>query len=256
MVDEKNVRGKEYWSKTWSNLEATDAFEGHFGIIEEDKWRYITSVLPRNGGRSLEVGCGLGHVSSHLADIGFSAYMIDYSEDGIVKARESFTLYKNRRMKTYIVGDGMKLPFRDNSFDVVFSTGLIEHFEDPSKLIQEMCRVLRSGGIFFSDVCPGRFSLLTSMDFISMWRHGKPEGWFESKISRGEVETILKQNSIRLIESFHAGVLPPRVLSRIPVLRYTDRLFLHSLRNLWRLFDKTLIASLLGFYFFIGGQKE
>jgi len=45
-----------------------------------------------------------------------------------------------------IVGDGMRLPFPDGSFDGVFCSNLMEHVPDPLAVIDEIARVCRPGG--------------------------------------------------------------------------------------------------------------
>jgi SAM-dependent methyltransferase len=51
---------------------------------------------------------------------------------------------------------GLQLPYKDNSFDIVFSIHVIEHTQEPSRYFLELCRVLRPGGIIFLDV-PSRY---------------------------------------------------------------------------------------------------
>jgi len=45
-----------------------------------------------------------------------------------------------------IVADVTDLPIEDNSVDLIINTGLLEHVDEPKKVIQEMIRVLRDGG--------------------------------------------------------------------------------------------------------------
>lgn len=47
-----------------------------------------------------------------------------------------------------VQADALKIPFSDNSFDVVISFGLLEHFQKPSELIFEKKRVLKENGLF------------------------------------------------------------------------------------------------------------
>lgn len=51
-----------------------------------------------------------------------------------------------------IVGDGLNLPFRDNSIDVVFTSGVMEHLTDPLRGGREIARVLKPGGFVLADV--------------------------------------------------------------------------------------------------------
>ena len=48
---------------------------------------------------------------------------------------------------TYIVGSGMALPFPDHQFDVVTTYQTLEHIPDPAKMLDEMVRVCRPGGV-------------------------------------------------------------------------------------------------------------
>jgi 2-polyprenyl-6-hydroxyphenyl methylase/3-demethylubiquinone-9 3-methyltransferase len=59
---------------------------------------------------------------------------------------------KDNNLKTnYERGTGENLPFQDNSFDVVFCCNVLEHVSDLPKVIAEISRVLKNGGIFFYD---------------------------------------------------------------------------------------------------------
>jgi SAM-dependent methyltransferase len=49
------------------------------------------------------------------------------------------------KVQNFVQADGHHLPFRDNSFDKVYSFDVIEHVESPQKLVTEIFRVLKSG---------------------------------------------------------------------------------------------------------------
>ena len=53
---------------------------------------------------------------------------------------------------TDVLGVGERLPFADNTFDVVFSFAVLEHVTDPFTCAQEMIRVLKPGGILYAQV--------------------------------------------------------------------------------------------------------
>jgi SAM-dependent methyltransferase len=73
---------------------------------------------------------------------GAAAFGVDISEPTVRQARDSFSDGALRAA----VGDVRRLPFRDGSFDAVYSMGTIEHFRDPETALHEMRRVLRPGG--------------------------------------------------------------------------------------------------------------
>lgn len=97
------------------------------------------------GARVLDVGCGAGFLSNHLAREGFDVTGLDASQASIeVAARHDVT-----GQAQYLLGDALSLPFPDACFDAVCAMDFLEHVEDPAKAVAEMARVLRPGGTFF-----------------------------------------------------------------------------------------------------------
>jgi len=94
--------------------------------------------------RVLEVGSGTGAVTRALATLpGVESVVgLDPSPFFVKKAIQ---LNQNQNV-SFVVGDGLKLPYEDNSFDlIVFHTTLC-HVLDPGLALKEAFRVLRSGG--------------------------------------------------------------------------------------------------------------
>ena len=54
----------------------------------------------------------------------------------------------------FLVGDAYDLQLEDNSFDLVFSIGVFEHFEDIATPIKEQIRILDKGGLFIAYIVP------------------------------------------------------------------------------------------------------
>ena len=93
----------------------------------------------------LDLGCGAGFLSNYLAAQGHHVTGIDTTTENLIVAK----LHDDTRRVAYQKGDACALPFPDASFDVVCAMDLLEHVEEPHRLIAEACRVLRPGGQFF-----------------------------------------------------------------------------------------------------------
>jgi SAM-dependent methyltransferase len=81
----------------------------------------------------LDVGCGIGRTMSKFKKYGFEVVGIDNSKKSV-----SFCGKKGLKVSEM---DASSMDFADNSFDVVFAEGLLEHFENYNPLVKEMVRV-------------------------------------------------------------------------------------------------------------------
>lgn len=253
-IDTKNENGLNYWETAWEKAGGIESFSPHTMVIEETKWGYLRRDLKGYSGFALEVGCGSGHMGSLLAQAGFQALLVDYSPAGIVCAKKSFTTLGGRERKTYLMGNGFALPFKTESIDVVISTGLIEHFAHPEDMIKEMVRVLRKGGLFYSDIVPLKFSLIRLIEKLCR----TPEGWYESKLGKRKIRNMVLNAGLQNINLFPAGVLPPRSIPGVGRFRYLakiEQFLVQRLKKFWISLDGTLIADFLGMYYYITARK-
>lgn len=105
-------------------------------------------VLPTfSGADVLDLGCNWGRWSISAARQGYKTVGIDPSLGAIMAARR-IAIELGLDVK-YIVADGRHLPFRDDSFDCVYSYSVLQHFEKENarKALVEVGRVLKRGGI-------------------------------------------------------------------------------------------------------------
>jgi ubiquinone/menaquinone biosynthesis C-methylase UbiE len=102
-------------------------------------------------GNALELGCGAGFVSAHLA----SNYRLrvvgtDAETDRIETSRRKNADIDNL---SFLIADATSLPFDDGSFDLLLAQNVFHHIPDWRAAAEEVARVTRPGGIFmFSDI--------------------------------------------------------------------------------------------------------
>ena len=131
---------KNTWTNYWNSVE--------FSILEKLIQKYkskigyeklLNSVSEiENAGNTLEIGAGRAWISQLLRKRGWNTSGIDLNKQ--------IALSYSSAVNFYIVGDMFKLPFKENSFDLITSCGLIEHFriDTVREIVLEMARVGKS----------------------------------------------------------------------------------------------------------------
>jgi len=92
--------------------------------------------------RVLDVGCGTGFATSGLLKHTRNIEGLDQSEHQLAKAREKDELDSVE----FVRGDAENLPYDDESFDAVWSSGSIEYWPNPVEALREARRVVRPNG--------------------------------------------------------------------------------------------------------------
>ena len=92
----------------------------------------------------LEIGCGLGTDGAQFAKAGADYTGVDLTNAAIELARKRFELFG--LTGKFQVADAENLDFPDESFDVVYSHGVLHHTPDIDAAVQEIRRVLKPGG--------------------------------------------------------------------------------------------------------------
>lgn len=114
-----------------------DLIEPHIAdVVDFERWR---------GQAVLEAGCGIGTDGVRFAGAGADYTGVDFSEPAVHLARRRFELegLPGRFLRTSVTS----LPFPAESFDLVFSHGVIHHLDDTAGALREFHRVLRPGGV-------------------------------------------------------------------------------------------------------------
>jgi len=132
------------------NVEMYDHFQRDFrnkGILATD--RIIKSGIDR--GIALEIGPGPGYLGLewlHKTDY-TNLTGLEISKDMITMAERNCREYRLEKRAGYILGEAEHMPFKDSSFDAVFSNGSLHEWTDPVLVFNEIFRVLQTGGRFF-----------------------------------------------------------------------------------------------------------
>jgi ubiquinone/menaquinone biosynthesis C-methylase UbiE len=144
-----NAVSREYQAQNATQLNEKELAWGVFAVAEDDL-RVLGDVT---GKRILELGCGAAQWSLFLSRRGAHPVGMDVSEEQLRHARTLMGEFGTT--VPVLQATATRLPFPDETFDIVFCDHGAMSFADPSFTVPEAARVLRSGGLFaFSIITP------------------------------------------------------------------------------------------------------
>ena len=97
-------------------------------------------------GKILDVGCGSAVMLSHLNELGWDCVGTERTEISAEKAKADAAL------DIRVAQDILECQFKDNEFDVITMFHVLEHIADLNRLIIELKRILKPGGILIIEV--------------------------------------------------------------------------------------------------------
>jgi len=151
-ADELKSAVREHWSREPCGTRGVDPAERRrfFEQVERERYEW-EPYLPGfarfedgRGKRVLEIGVGAGTDFVNWVRNGAVATGIDLTEQGVSLARERLAL--EGLSAELVVADAERLPFDDQTFDIVYSYGVLHHSPDTAKAVAEVHRVLKPGG--------------------------------------------------------------------------------------------------------------
>jgi SAM-dependent methyltransferase len=160
VTEHRDEDSKQHAREQWSGDPAGAVYgrEHEFGTreffdaVERHRYTEYAPWMPEvmgfdnfSGARLLEIGCGMGTDLLQFARGGAKVTGVDLTPRSIEISRRHFDLYA--AFADFAITDCETLPFADESFDVVYSNGVLHHTPDTAGAIREVYRVLRPGGL-------------------------------------------------------------------------------------------------------------
>jgi SAM-dependent methyltransferase len=146
-------RVRAFWQANPCGVKFADAAPGtrrFYELVEAHRYTkewHIPLAADFAGARGLkvlEIGCGLGTDGAQFAEAGADYTGVDLTEAAVELARKRFEL--SGLPGRFQTADAENLDFADESFDLVYSHGVLHHTPETAKAIAEVHRVLRPGG--------------------------------------------------------------------------------------------------------------
>lgn len=159
-----------------------------------DNLKSILDECPSKPARVLEVGCGTAVDLYIVANRDkCQSYGIDLSGEALKVASSIGKSFKHKAH--FVKGDAFRLPFSDNSFDLVFSQGVLEHLTDDGAAVIEQIRVLKPGGKLTISV-PQKYTGYTLVKHFRIRRGTWPWG-YESEYSYRRLRVLGKFSGLK-----------------------------------------------------------
>ena len=185
-----------HWSDYYPKDISTDIYiRNLYGQRE-----FLTTIANTQAKKILEVGAGTGTMSVFLSQLGFQVTTLDNDPKILEVAKTTKEKFGGRN--DIVSGDAFKLPFADDTFDLIFHQGLLEHFsnEDIHRLLEEHLRVAST--VIFS--VPNNY-------------YPQKEFGDERLMSKATWESILKPYKVEISQNYALKFLPKWYLLRVPI---------------------------------------
>ncbi len=188
---------EEVWGKVWKKPLITS----DYSLKYLDFMERFERTLPDHA-TVAEAGCGTGQTLS-LFSARHTTVALDISPQALALARKTAD-------PELLLGTIFSMPLKDGSCDLVYNSGVIEHFRDPhnTEAVQEMARITRKGGhvivIVPNTFCPwyklGKHVAVALKNF---------EFGYEEDYSLSRLRTIIETCGLTVVNAFGLQALPP-----------------------------------------------
>ena len=194
-ADDEQSRYKGFWADVGENFPDLGRARSTAQYRYDERW-LLRTYLPALAGRRLFKTdlwdeAKNTRILRWAAGEGARAFGVDISPAIVADARRGFA--GEGLVLNGVRGDVRTLPFRDGSFDAIYSMGTVEHFDDTDGALREIFRVLRPGGTAIIGVPNRRDPFLRPLLVALLYRIGLYGYGFEKSYSRPVFRRMLER---------------------------------------------------------------
>jgi 2-polyprenyl-3-methyl-5-hydroxy-6-metoxy-1,4-benzoquinol methylase len=164
MNNSKEKGSFEAWNSIWESQSSSDIINKKFTLKAPQSiyqfWQQVYAmdlidlIKNKKYQKFCELGAGRGTTTMYLAQEGYSDLtMVDLAKEGFEIAANSFSHY-GLKQPQMILADVEKSGLLYDFYDCIYNIGLLEHFIDPSKTLQEAYNLLKKNGLIFMPIVP------------------------------------------------------------------------------------------------------
>jgi len=171
-------------SKFKESLEEYEKIHQEKGFIEEIEYYQAIAAILR-GNKSVDIGCGEGFVEKFSPE----TVAVDFSIEALHRAKLNGANYLVRAAAEY-------LPFKDNTFEVALSSGVLEHFINQKQAIEEMSHISKMQVHIVHAKLPFPLEYFKKLVFRILQMKAQP---VEKPLSMNELKAMLDSAGLKVI---------------------------------------------------------
>ncbi len=198
-------------AKNWNKQYEQPTFKLRLDAVEN-----MLESISVDGTKWLDAGCGTGVISRLIASKGSQVLAVDASENMLEIAKESSREFGDK-IKYTPIDSVESLPYRDDEYDGIVCSSVLEYLKDPQQCLTEFHRVIKPGGTLIISV-PNSRSIVRKLHGFrfhvsKMFGTSKSAfyGLSVNSYTRGSLNTVLKTLDFEPIQIRQLGAILPLV---------------------------------------------
>ena len=192
--------------------------EDSFSKMKKDKFKKLLKYVLkyRKNGKLLDIGCGPGYLMEEAKELGFDVYGVEVGEKAADIAKNKFG---GEKIYNGIIE---KSNFKNNYFDIIMMSDVLEHVESPLELLKKSRELLNCTGGGYIVITTPNTNSFTCKTMKSKWSHYNIEHihYFNEK----SIETLASLIGFEIIEI--------RPFWKVLTFKYMNSIFKYTNRKL------------------------
>jgi len=193
-IGKEEIKVKKTWKEIWSGIEEGVRLEPEQDALSSMVFETIRKISGGIRDQSfLEAGSGLGFASLRICLSKGNVILLDVNSNILRVSQRFFSQRGLLDRAHFVVGTISHLPFRNDFFDVVWNSGVLEHFKisKQRKFLREMARVLKPRGIL-AVIVPNKNAFVYNFSRILRQKIGCWGYGYEEPLTGEQLEEVIR----------------------------------------------------------------
>ena len=196
-TNKKETSVKQSWNQHWG-ADKTRQRLISFNLVYPEVVRLLLGLTNQHS-RCIELGCGSGTYALALSVNNRNCIASDYSQEALDLTKSRAKELYNINIPTELI-DIYNIPYPDDSFDLVFSDGVLEHLDIP-RALREIRRIVKPNGWVITKVPSGSWLYRIVYYLLSPQENRPFEAWYSKRKWAG----LMQESGLKDIEVSTCG---------------------------------------------------